>query len=567
MPYAPVGILYLIALVVGACSWSAACTAATLEFARRMDGTIIQGVKLEGEIVAGDAEKLLEFYNAYGVMVSPIYLRSRGGNVEEAMKIGAIIRRLRLETNVPVWDAGRPPIDPIRIDHQENIICASACFLAYAGGAYRFGNYLALHRPFLPREEAKIIDDAEYEALQKQMLPKVKAYLADMEIDQYWIDRMFAASSQERYMPTWEEADNKLHHLMGMVPSLEEVVLSKCNQDPNLDKKLSALRNSQRPSSADDQKNLKLAFEETTVFLECKKTVLSDMQSAAFDRENNAALKEKCNGFSPLTESELSTLKALLIKRTNITPDEDKLRLQLFTKYDENRQCWSQEAYALSFAATNRWSNEIKKSGITANTASADDFEAKGLSPEAMAKKGKRAYDAENYVAAMGWFQKSAALGNAEAMMGMSWIYGNGRGVLKDETESLRWRRMSAENGNTDAMELIGSDYEEGKGVPQDYAEAMRWYQRAADRNAATAMMSIGNLYENGRGVTQNYAEAMRWFEKAADRGYSFAGYSIGVHYAYGHGVSKDDAKAHEWMKKASAMGDMFATRWLIDNP
>ena len=118
------------------------------ELARRADGIIVAGVKVGGDIVPGDAKKLLDFYKTYGVMTSPVHLRSKGGNVEEAMKMGAIIRRLRLETEVPVWNTGRQPIDPIKVDRQENMICASACFLVYAGGASRFGNYLAMHRPF-----------------------------------------------------------------------------------------------------------------------------------------------------------------------------------------------------------------------------------------------------------------------------------------------------------------------------------------------------------------------------------------------------------------------------------
>jgi len=571
MPYAHVRILavYLMALATGSCGWSAACTAATFELARRTDGAIIQGVKLEGDIVPGDSQKLLEFYNTYGDWVSPIYLRSKGGNVDEAMKMGVVIRRLRLETDVPLWDVGRQPIDIIKIDHQENMICASACFLVYAAGAKRSGNYLALHRPYLPREEAKKINDAEYEALQKQLVPKVKAYLADMEIDQYWIDRMFAASSQDRYMPTWAEADSKLHHLMGMVPSLEEIVLSKCNLDTDVDKKLSALRSAPGSLSVDDQEKSKRLIEDSMVFFQCEKTVLDDMQSAAFERENDATLKEKCKTIPTLTDSESTTLKALFAKGTNVAPDEDKLRLQLFTKYEAYRQCWIKEAYALSFAATNRWSNEIKNSKrIASNSASASDFEAKGLSPEAMAKKGKDAYEAGNDAAAKGWFEKAAALGNAEAMMGMSWIYGNGRGVPKDETESLRWRRMAADNGNSGAMWLIGTAYEQGENVRQDYAEAMRWYEKAAGRKDTSAMRSIANLYEKGLGVTVNYPEAIRWFTKAADLGDSFAAYSIGAHYLFAMGgVPKDESKGREWMKRAAAMGDGSANRWLIENP
>ena len=191
---------FLALLVVGV--WAVAGNAATFELARRADGSVIEGAKIEGEIVPGDAQRLLDFYGKYAELISPVYLRSRGGNVAEAMKMGAIIRRLRLETDVPVWDTGKAPIDKIKTDNQENVICASACFLIYAGGATRFGNYLALHRPLLPREEAGKLSDVEYETAQKDIMTEVKAYLADMDIDQYWIDRMFSANSQEYYMPT-----------------------------------------------------------------------------------------------------------------------------------------------------------------------------------------------------------------------------------------------------------------------------------------------------------------------------------------------------------------------------
>src|SRR6266536_4323914 len=100
MPGTPLRIL--VVFFVG--MLAAAANAATFELARIADGTIRRGVKVEGDIVPGDAQRLLDFYKTYGVMASPIYLRSKGGNVEEAMRMGVIIRRLRLETRVPVWD-------------------------------------------------------------------------------------------------------------------------------------------------------------------------------------------------------------------------------------------------------------------------------------------------------------------------------------------------------------------------------------------------------------------------------------------------------------------------------
>jgi hypothetical protein len=554
------------ALVVG--TWAFAGNAATFELARRADGIVVKGIKVEGEIVPGDAQRLLDFYGKYGEMISPVYLRSKGGDVAEAMRMGAIIRRLRLETEVPVWDTGGQPIDPIKVDHQENTICASACFLVYAGGASRFGNYLAMHRPFLPREKARNLSDVEYEAAQKEMVPKVKAYLADMDIDQYWIDRMFSTNSQGQYMPTWNEADSKVHHLMGMVPSLEEVILTKCNEDPDADRKLREFQNSSRkPLSAYDQTKIKEIMQDSDVFFQCKKTVLSDMQGAAFQRENVVLLNEKCKQFPPLTPSEITTLKSLLEKGVSVTLEEDAIRTDLFGRLYSDNQCRSRENYALHFAASKKWTDEFEASKRAARPQTTYDFDAKGLSAEVMAKKGKEAYDAENYDAAMRWFQKAAELGNADAMMGISWIYGNGRGVAQNDTEALRWRKMSAEHGNTTAMWVLGANYEEGKAVPQDYAEAMRWFKKSADLGNADAMSRIGSLYKDGLGVPKDYTEAMLWYKKSADLGNTNAMFVIGIFYAFGEGVPKDEAQARVWMKKAAAMGHVGANMWLTDHP
>jgi hypothetical protein len=358
---------------------------------------------------------------------------------------------------------------------------------------------------------------------------------------------------------------------MGMVPSLEEVVLSKCNEGPNTG----------LGASADDQ-----AKQDWRVFFQCKETVLDDMQQAAFERENDAILTEKCRPFPPLAPEEISTLKALLQKGANATSEEASVRIQLWARADTHKQCKNGQKTELLISALKNWHDEFEASKQATRAdlnlrpnpfdqindqdnpdQTADDFDAKDLSPESMAKRGKEAYEAANYHAALRWFQKAAALGNAEAMMGMSWIYGNGRGVAQNDAEAMRWRKMSAEHGNPVAMSSIAYDYEYGKGVAQDYAEAMRWYKKAADQDDSSAMRSIGYLFEHGHGVTQDYLEARRWYVKAADRGDTLAMYLIGLLYEYGHGVASDHSQARTWMKKAAALGALPANRWLIENP
>jgi hypothetical protein len=112
---------------------------------------------------------------------------------------------------------------------------------------------------------------------------------------------------------------------IGMVPSLEEVVLSKCNEDPNVDRKLKALRKSGTPPSAEDNEKIKQALQDTEVFFECRKTVLSDMQTATFERENDEFLKEKCNQFPQLTPSEFSRLIP--------TPKHLESKLEMVSEY------------------------------------------------------------------------------------------------------------------------------------------------------------------------------------------------------------------------------------------
>jgi TPR repeat protein len=308
-------------------------------------------------------------------------------------------------------------------------------------------------------------------------------------------------------------------------------------------------------------------MQDSDVFNQCKKTVLSDMRSAAFERENDTVLLEKCKQSPPLAASEMSMLKALFQRTADMTSEENVLRTQLFGKFNAHSQCRSREKYALQFAAYKRWSDEFQASKRAMHRQTTDDFDEKGLSAESMAKRGHGSYDAESYDAAMRWFQKSADLGNADAMMGISWICGNGRGVPQDDNKTLHWLKMSAEHGNADAMWLLGNDYKDGKIVPQDYAEAMRWYKKSADSGSADAMGRIGDLYEYGLGVPQDYAEAMRWYKKAADLGNAPAMFVIAGFYLFGKGVPMDETQARVWLKKASAMGDVGANMWLTDHP
>jgi hypothetical protein len=130
---------------------------------------------LKEKIEPSDAEKLLKIYEYFGPTVtSKVFLWSLGGDVEEAMKIGKLIRHLRLDVFVPdrpntLRVLGQFSVQASPID-KGNDVCASACVLAYAGGITRQGDLLVLHRPFLVPKDTSKIFDVDFENSEKAII-------------------------------------------------------------------------------------------------------------------------------------------------------------------------------------------------------------------------------------------------------------------------------------------------------------------------------------------------------------------------------------------------------------
>ena len=270
---------FRLALVIGL--WCGSASAATFESARTPDERYPFAVTVEGDIASGDTIKLLmellelKSFLFAGVVPRSVYLMSKGGDVEEAMKMGMLIRRLRLRTIAPMKLPDSPPDCEVVLADRSNCICASACFLAYAGGVDRGGSFLALHRPYIGKKAAKGLTDEEHEAAQKTAIAKILTYLNNMEVDRFFIDKMYGTSSQDSYIVTLRDV---LEHRLGaVVPSIEEVLLSKCN-DINSEE-FRILQNTNDKRLKDELMNkLKLGYD-------CKNKALDDIRSAAFGRE------------------------------------------------------------------------------------------------------------------------------------------------------------------------------------------------------------------------------------------------------------------------------------------
>jgi hypothetical protein len=166
---------------------------------------------LYGEILPGDTQRVARFFIKYPD-VKFLVLDSRGGDVIEAIRIGELVRTLRISAEVA--DRG---------------LCASSCFFIWMNGAYRLAvaeNYrggsgpVGLHRPFLvnPTNSEGSLQ------LQSKVMIEVRNYLESNLVPRRLIDIMLTRPSNDIY---WLTSDD-IEELSPTPPALEELYIAKC---------------------------------------------------------------------------------------------------------------------------------------------------------------------------------------------------------------------------------------------------------------------------------------------------------------------------------------------------
>ena len=138
-----------------------------------------------------------------------------------------------------------------------------------------------------------------------------------------------------------------------------------------------------------------------------------------------------------------------------------------------------------------------------------------------------------------------AEQGDVESQYWLGFVYGDGEGVQKDLTESLKWTKLAAEQGHAKSQYKLGLMHEKGMGRP--------------------AVGRSGNSGGGGLGVTAaptrqrlglSYAEAVKWYSMAANQGFVDAQYNLGLMYASGGGIPEDYMGAYLWWTVANAYGN-----------
>ncbi len=249
-------------------------------------------IQLKGEIVSGDAQRFsstIEDLHHSGNRIDELRLLSKGGLVSEALKIGRIVRDLAIFTVAPQSQRYFPPLpedlipgsqaakeavlenennsfkyfvattlDGKRVssslkaveimtasgksfEHDNDVMCASACALIAVSGLIRFGT-VGVHHMYVDSEN---IDYGDLESILSQSAGDVESYLNEMRAPRSFFDDIVSTPSREM---KWID----LYEIGSVDPILQEYAHGKCG----------GLTNKQ----SDDQLNLSLLAEHGRYF-------------------------------------------------------------------------------------------------------------------------------------------------------------------------------------------------------------------------------------------------------------------------------------------------------------
>jgi hypothetical protein len=175
---------------------------------------------------AGD---FLSLYRKNHPFLGWVSLDSRGGDADEAMKIGRLFRKYLIYAVAPSQLAlgGRSfqmsyRTGDLALCDGPDCFCASSCALIWFGAPHRSGR-IGLHRSRTEDPAFKALPAAEAARAYRRMLDGIVHYLEEMETQRPLIEAMVSTSSAE---VRWFEIETS----GARVPSFAEWIDASCGQ-------------------------------------------------------------------------------------------------------------------------------------------------------------------------------------------------------------------------------------------------------------------------------------------------------------------------------------------------
>jgi hypothetical protein len=179
---------------------------------------------LSGEFIDGDYDRV---WDALRALKQPVYgvklFASPGGDLVEAMKIGELVRRLRLDTFIAY---ARSALWPLYLGSDRQAVCASACVFVWFSGIRRWGNsFLVIHRPYYDAAYFSSLSSEEAEAKYAELESTAYAFLRKMDTPERIIRMMRKVSSTDGQVVDQIYVSDELQ---GTSPAFDEWLTAKC---------------------------------------------------------------------------------------------------------------------------------------------------------------------------------------------------------------------------------------------------------------------------------------------------------------------------------------------------
>jgi len=185
---------------------------------------------LLGKIEPGDYERFVAAIRRRGANPFVLEVRSGGGDVNEAIRIGRLVRELAVSVHAPIAYMPNPEAPSCHLDDQAvgkhvDCICASACTLIWFGGVMRIGAQIYIHS--IANEGFGSMSPAEAGRAYRQAMESVKSFLNEMGIDPKYADMMTRTGSTEiRKVRAQDD-----YNLFSWDPAFREWLFTKCGKN------------------------------------------------------------------------------------------------------------------------------------------------------------------------------------------------------------------------------------------------------------------------------------------------------------------------------------------------
>ena len=130
-----------------------------------------------------------------------------------------------------------------------------------------------------------------------------------------------------------------------------------------------------------------------------------------------------------------------------------------------------------------------------------------------------KAIAANDVTGAVQSLEKHAQDGDSRAAYLLGDIYLNAKDAI-DYEKARKWLEKSASIGERDALYQMGVVYDKALGVERNLEQAVKWFKLAADQRDAQAQLNLGILHDpRANGIAKDPEMAAQWFVMSANNG------------------------------------------------